>query len=106
MGSTVPHTQLFTLPVTALATAASFSDFLPFLLPPAEVHLAPLCQSSQSAWRALSHADGQMKELWSLEQLLRPLLCYCSLPPVLEHKRHEEHHQGGTRPSGGRRRDR
>lgn len=39
MGSTVPHTQLFILPVTALA-AASFSDFLPFLLPPAEVHLA------------------------------------------------------------------
>lgn len=56
MGSTVPHSLL---PVPALATAASFSDFLPFLLPPAEVHLALLCQPGGPP----SHADRQSESV-------------------------------------------
>lgn len=100
MGSTVPHT----LPVTTLATAASFSDFLPsfsllrkFIWPCCVSQPVSLASPEPRRWADESVAEPGAAS-WASSLLLHP--------PVLEHKRREEHHQGGTRPSDGRSRDR
>lgn len=68
MGSAVPHSTVRPATDTALAAAASFSDFLPCLLPPEEVHLAPLCQSVSQPGEPWAVQMGSQRVLQSLGQ--------------------------------------
>lgn len=93
-----PHPSVGPATDTALATAASFSDFLPFLLPPAKF-IWPCCVSQSVSLESPGPCRRAAVECcrgWSGISRHHPLLL---LAPILEHKRHEEQHQGGRKPA-------